>query len=260
MDLEQVLEQAPGCTRARRRRAATCATPTSSCCLCAAARRSARRGSCTSTTTPRSSTRSRSARPPAGGGVADRRHEPGRPARDAPPAAHGLDRRRVLGYTLNDSLRLRTGLAQGARRRAGQRRRLGARRARRLGVPLSPRRGRRRAGASSTRRAARGRARTTCATGTPPRRARLGPLVDLDVRPRRRAHGRRDRDGAGELWPASVRARRRVRHRRASRVSVPVTLGRGGVEQIHEWDLADEELAALHASAEFVRAAASRIG
>jgi len=39
-----------------------------------------------------------------------------------------------------------------------------------------------------------------------------------------------------------------------------VTLGRGGAEQIHEWDLAAEELEALHASAEFVRAAVARIG
>jgi malate/lactate dehydrogenase len=38
-------------------------------------------------------------------------------------------------------------------------------------------------------------------------------------------------------------------------VSVPVTLGRSGVERIHEWELTAAEGAALHASAEFVRAA-----
>ena len=38
-------------------------------------------------------------------------------------------------------------------------------------------------------------------------------------------------------------------------VSVPVTLGRGGAEQIHEWDLAPADLVALQASAAFVREA-----
>ena len=42
-------------------------------------------------------------------------------------------------------------------------------------------------------------------------------------------------------------------------VAVPVTLGRGGAEQIHEWDLGADDLAALHASAEFVRAAVAGI-
>ena len=65
-------------------------------------------------------------------------------------------------------------------------------------------------------------------------------------------------DGAGELWPASVvldgeygidgcgdrAGDARPRGRRA----------------IHEWELAPGELAALHASAEFVRAAAASIG
>jgi len=42
-------------------------------------------------------------------------------------------------------------------------------------------------------------------------------------------------------------------------VAVPVTLGRAGAEQIHEWDLGADDLAALHASAEFVRAATAAI-
>jgi malate/lactate dehydrogenase len=42
-------------------------------------------------------------------------------------------------------------------------------------------------------------------------------------------------------------------------VAVPVTLGRGGAEQIHEWDLGADDLAALHASADFVRTAAGGI-
>ena len=39
-------------------------------------------------------------------------------------------------------------------------------------------------------------------------------------------------------------------------VSVPVTIGAGGAEQVHEWELTPAELSALHASAAFVRAAA----
>jgi hypothetical protein len=34
------------------------------------------------------------------------------------------------------------------------------------------------------------------------------------------------------------------------------TIGRGGAERIHERELSPDELAALHASAEFVRTAA----
>jgi malate/lactate dehydrogenase len=41
---------------------------------------------------------------------------------------------------------------------------------------------------------------------------------------------------------------------------VPVTLGRDGALEVHEWTLAPEDLAALHASAEVVRAAAASIG
>jgi malate dehydrogenase len=61
-------------------------------------------------------------------------------------------------------------------------------------------------------------------------------------------------DGAGELWPASV-----VLHGeygiQGVAVTVPVTIGRGGAERIHTWELGPAELAALRASAEFVRAA-----
>ncbi len=38
-------------------------------------------------------------------------------------------------------------------------------------------------------------------------------------------------------------------------LTVPVTIGRGGVRQIHEWELAPRELDALHAAAELVRTA-----
>ena len=62
-------------------------------------------------------------------------------------ARTGFDRRRILGYTVNDSLRLRTGLAMALDDAAGQRRGVGAGRARRHErPPLRPRQGRRRAG------------------------------------------------------------------------------------------------------------------
>jgi malate/lactate dehydrogenase len=40
---------------------------------------------------------------------------------------------------------------------------------------------------------------------------------------------------------------------------VPATIGRGGAQRICEWELSAAELADLHASAEFVRAAAAGI-
>ena len=62
----------------------------------------------------------------------------------------GLDRRRVLGYTANDSLRLRTAVGDAARRRRQLGRRVGARRARRrLRSAVRPRPRERRAGALS---------------------------------------------------------------------------------------------------------------
>ncbi len=44
-------------------------------------------------------------------GHGDPRHQPGRPAGHVGAAAHRPERRRLLGYTLNDSLRLRTASA-----------------------------------------------------------------------------------------------------------------------------------------------------
>ena len=64
--------------------------------------------------------------------------------------------------------------------------------------------------------------------------------------------------GGGELWPASLMLGGEYGISGVA-VTVPVTLGPGGAEQIHEWELAAGELEALHASAEFVRAAADGI-
>jgi malate/lactate dehydrogenase len=65
-------------------------------------------------------------------------------------------------------------------------------------------------------------------------------------------------DGGGGLWPASVVLEGEYGIDGVA-VSVPVTIGRGGVEAIHEWDLAPAEREALHCSAEFVRAAVESI-
>jgi malate dehydrogenase len=64
--------------------------------------------------------------------------------------------------------------------------------------------------------------------------------------------------GAG-LWPASVRLHGEYGLRDVA-LSVPVTIGRGGVLRVHEWELAAAEQAALERAADGVRAAAARIG
>jgi malate dehydrogenase len=65
-------------------------------------------------------------------------------------------------------------------------------------------------------------------------------------------------DGLGELWPASVVLEGEYGIAGVA-VSVPVTLGAGGVERIHEWTLTPADLEALRASAEVVRTAVESI-
>jgi malate dehydrogenase len=57
---------------------------------------------------------------------------------------------------------------------------------------------------------------------------------------------------ADELWPASVVLAGEYGLDGVA-VSVPVTLGDGGVAAIHEWELTDDQAAALHAGADVVR-------
>jgi malate dehydrogenase len=64
--------------------------------------------------------------------------------------------------------------------------------------------------------------------------------------------------GDGERWPASVRLEGEYGIHGVA-LSVPVTLCRGGVERIYEWDLTAEQQAALNDGADFVRAAAGQI-
>jgi malate/lactate dehydrogenase len=63
---------------------------------------------------------------------------------------------------------------------------------------------------------------------------------------------------AGELWPASVVLEGEYGIEGAS-LGVPVRLGRGGVAELPGWDLEPEESAALRAGAETVRTAAAAI-
>lgn len=65
-------------------------------------------------------------------------------------------------------------------------------------------------------------------------------------------------DGDGELWPSSVVLEGEYGIEGVA-VTVPVTIGRRGVEQIHEWKLDLHDLEALRASAEVVRAAVDSV-
>jgi malate dehydrogenase len=64
--------------------------------------------------------------------------------------------------------------------------------------------------------------------------------------------------GAGELWPVSVVLAGEYGIDGVA-VTVPVPIGGGGVAEIHEWELAPGDLDALRASAAFVRAAVESI-
>jgi malate dehydrogenase len=66
------------------------------------------------------------------------------------------------------------------------------------------------------------------------------------------------RTDSGELWPASVVLAGEYGIDGAS-LGVPVRLGRGGVAELPEWDLEPDELAALRAGAATVRTAAAGI-
>jgi malate dehydrogenase len=169
----------------------------------------------------------------------------------------GLDRRRVLGYTINDSLRFRTGLARALGVPPG------AVEAWVLGehgdkaVPLFDRvdvNGERvRLTAEQAAAAAEyfrswyvihvaldsGRSSTwTSGLGV----ARMVSALD----------------GEGELWPASLVLQGEYGIDGVA-VTVPVTIGHTGAERIHEWDLEQGELEALRASAEFVREAVASV-
>jgi malate/lactate dehydrogenase len=171
----------------------------------------------------------------------------------------GLDRRRVIGYTLNDTLRLRTGIALALGLDQG---RVDAwvvgehgdssvplfTRVLVDGEPVELNEAQQASAAEFTRdwfakhkALDSGRSSTwTSGLGT----ARMVNAI---------ANG-----GGGERFPASIVLDGEYGIEGVS-VTVPVTIGRGGVEQIHEWALSDAERAALEAAADGIRAAAARL-
>jgi len=167
----------------------------------------------------------------------------------------GLDRRRILGYTVNDSLRLRTGLAHALGVAPGSVEAWVVGEHGDLSVPLFDRV--RVDGVHVRPTPAQAAAAEEYFRGWYPRHVALDSgrsstwTSGLGV-----ARMVAALDGDGELWPASVVLDGEYGIEGVA-LTVPVTIGRGGAEQIHEWELGAGELAALHAAAELVRAAAT---
>jgi malate/lactate dehydrogenase len=169
----------------------------------------------------------------------------------------GLDRLRVVGYTINDSLRWRTGLAKALGAPPGSVEAWVLGEHGDLSVPLRDRVTVDGAPVRLTEEQA--------AAGEEYLRTWYPIHVALDSgRSSTWTSGAgvsrmvRALAGEGELWPASVVLEGEYGLDGVA-VTVPVTLGRGGVREIHVWDLAPSDLEALHASADFVRDAVARI-
>lgn len=169
----------------------------------------------------------------------------------------GLDRRRILGYTLNDSLRLRTGLARALGAPPGS---VGAWVVGEHGdasVPLFSRvtvDGLRVQPTTAQAAAAEEYLRTWYVRHVALDSGRSSTWTSgLGVSRMVTALG-----GTGELWPASLVLDGEYGIEGVA-VTVPVTIALGGAELVHTWELDAAELAALRASAEVVRAAAATI-
>ena len=172
-------------------------------------------------------------------------------------ARAGLDRRRVLGYTLNDSLRLRTGIASALGIDAGSVEGWVLGEHGDACVPLFDRV--RVDGADVTLTA------DQCAEAEEFLRTWYVRHVALDS-------GRTStwtsglgvarmisaiaRD-SGDLWPASVVLAGEYGIDGVA-LSVPISLGREGAQRIHEWPLSDEDHAGLERAAAVVREACDR--
>jgi malate dehydrogenase len=169
----------------------------------------------------------------------------------------GIDRRRVIGYTLNDTLRFRTGIAKalGAE--------LGSVEAWVIGehgdacVPLPDR--------VTVNGDPVELTPEQCAAADDFLRSWYVRHVALDsgrsstwtsglgvARMVRAVHG------AGELWPASVVLDGEYGIRGLA-IGVPVTLGNGGAQEIHEWELTADQRASFHSAAALIRGAAEAI-
>jgi malate dehydrogenase len=169
----------------------------------------------------------------------------------------GLDRRRVLGYTLNDTLRLRSAIAGLVGAPAADVRAYVLGEHGDAAVPVFSR-----VTVGGEPVALDAEARTQAETFV---RTWYRRHVALDSR-----RSSTWTSGAGaarmvaalagqpEPWPASVALDGEYGIHDAS-VTVPVALGPAGVERIHEWELADDELAALRRAADSVRGAAAQL-
>jgi malate dehydrogenase len=170
----------------------------------------------------------------------------------------GLDRRRVLGYTLNDTLRLRTAIAAARGVPAGDVEAYVLGEHGDAAVPLFSR-----VAVGGEAIALSGEERAAAETFV---RTWYRRHVALDSRrsstwtsgagAARMVAGLR---GGADPWPASVVLAGEYGIDGAA-VTVPVALGPGGAERIHEWELAPGELAGLRAAAAAVRAAAGSVG
>ncbi len=169
----------------------------------------------------------------------------------------GLDRRRVLGYTVNDSLRLRTGFAKALAVPPGSVDAWVVGEHGEQSVPLFDRVSV--DGAPVQPTPAQAAAAEEYFRGWYPRHVGLDSgrsstwTSGLGV-----ARMVSALHGAGELWPASVVLEGEYGIDGVA-VTVPVTIGHGGAEEIHEWELSPAELEALRTSAEFVRTAVEGI-
>lgn len=170
----------------------------------------------------------------------------------------GLDRSRVVGYTINDSLRFRTGVARALGVPPGTVEAWVLGEHGDQAVPLFTRvdvNGERVSLTAEQAAAAEHYLRNWYVTHVALDSGRSSTWTSgLGVSRMVSAL-----DGDGELWPVSV-----VLHGEYGidgvAVTVPVTLARGGAREIHEWDLEPGELEAVQASAEFVRAAVASVG
>jgi len=174
-------------------------------------------------------------------------------------ARAGIDRRRVLGYTLNDSLRLRTGIASALGVDPGS---VGAWVLGEHGdacVPLFERVEVDGAGVTLTadqRAEAEEFLRTWYVRHVALDSGRSSTWTSgLGVARMISAIAR----DSGDLWPASVVLAGEYGIDGVA-LCVPVSLGRGGVQRIHEWELSSGESAALGLAAAAVREACEQLG
>jgi malate dehydrogenase len=166
----------------------------------------------------------------------------------------GIDRRRVIGYTLNDSLRLRTGIALALGLDPGRVEAWVVGEHGDSSVPLFTRvtvdgepvelTAEQRAAAAKFSRGwfAKHKALDSGRSSTWTSGLGAARMVEAIA------------NGGGARFPASVVLAGEYGIEGVS-LTVPVTLGPGGVEQIHEWELSTDEHEALLAAAEGVRAA-----